>query len=37
MKRDQASADIEIRYREKSLRLKCLVDTGASLSIISKS
>ncbi len=36
MKRDQVSADVEIRYREKSLKLKCLVDTGASLSVISK-
>ncbi|MBS7610318.1 hypothetical protein KEJ19_07160 [Candidatus Bathyarchaeota archaeon] len=32
----QATADVEIRYKEKTLELKCLVDTGASRSVISK-
>ncbi len=36
MKIGQALADVEIRYKERTLKLKCLVDTGASRSIISK-
>ena len=36
MKTEQAIADVEIRYREKGLRLKALVDTDVSRSIISK-
>ena len=35
MKTEQALADVEIRCGEKALRLKALVDTGASRSIIS--
>ena len=35
MKTEQALADVEIRCGEKTLRLKALVDTGASRSIIS--
>ncbi|MGQ9469246.1 MAG: retropepsin-like aspartic protease [Nitrososphaerales archaeon] len=36
MKIEQATADVEVRYREKIFELKCLVDTGASKSVISK-
>lgn len=36
MKTEQAIADIKIGYKEKALELKCLVDTGASRSVISK-
>jgi len=36
MKPEQAIADIEIGYGEKVIRRKCLVDTGTSRSIISK-
>ena len=36
MKTEQATAEVEIRYKEKTLKPKCLVDTGASKSIISK-
>jgi len=35
VKTEQALADVEIRCGEKALRLKALVDTGASRSIIS--
>jgi len=35
VKTEQALADVEIRCGEKTLRLKALVDTGASRSIIS--
>jgi predicted aspartyl protease len=33
---EQAVAEVELRYGGKTVRLKCLVDTGASRSIISK-
>jgi predicted aspartyl protease len=36
MKTEQAVADVEIRYGGKALRLRALVDTGASRSIISR-
>jgi len=36
MKREQATGEVELRYGEKTLELKCLIDTGASLSVISK-
>jgi len=36
MKTEQAAAEVEIRYGEKAVRLKCLVDSGASKSVISK-
>jgi len=36
VKTEQAAAAVEIRYGEKALKLKCLVDTGASRSVISK-
>jgi len=36
MKTEQALADVLIRYGEKAVRLKALVDSGASRSIISK-
>lgn len=36
MKAEQATAEVEVSYREKTVRLKCLVDTGASRSVISK-
>ena len=35
MKTEQAFADIEIRYGEKAVRLRGLVDSGASRSVIS--
>jgi predicted aspartyl protease len=36
MKPEQAIADVEIRYKGKAIKLKSLVDTGASRSVISK-
>jgi predicted aspartyl protease len=36
VKTEQAIANVEIRHGEKTLELKCLVDTGASKSVISK-
>jgi len=36
MKTEQAIGDVEIRYGEKVIKFKCLVDTGASRSVISK-
>lgn len=36
MKTEQATAEVEIRYGEKAVRLKCLIDSGASKSVISK-
>lgn len=36
MKPEQAVADVELRYADKSVKLKSLVDTGASRSVISK-
>jgi len=36
MKAEQATGEVEIRCKGKTLRLRCLVDTGASLSVISK-
>jgi len=36
MKTEQVLADVEIGYKGKALKIKCLLDTGASLSIISK-
>ena len=36
MKTEQAIANVEIRYGEKTLKLKGLVDTGASKSVVSK-
>jgi len=36
VKTEQALADVEIRYGGKSVKLKCLVDSGASRSVISK-
>ena len=36
MKTEQAMGDVEIRYGEKVIKFKCLVDTGASRSVISK-
>jgi hypothetical protein len=36
MKPEQAMADIELRHKDKLVKLKALVDTGASKSIISK-
>jgi len=36
MRREEATAEVEVRYKEKTHELKCLVDTGASLSVISK-
>ncbi len=36
MKVEQALADVEVRYKEKGMKLKCIIDTGASRSVISK-
>ncbi len=36
MKVEQAIADVQLRFRDRSVRLKALVDTGASRSVISK-
>ena len=36
MKIEQATAEVEIRYGGRTLKLKCLVDTGASTSLISR-
>jgi predicted aspartyl protease len=36
MRTEQATANVEIMYEGRKIELKCLVDTGASLSIISK-
>ena len=35
MKPEHAFADVELKYGDKSVRLKALVDTGASKSVIS--
>jgi hypothetical protein len=36
MKTEQAIAEIILKYGEKTVKLKCLVDIGASRSVISK-
>ncbi|MEM3833372.1 MAG: retropepsin-like aspartic protease [Thermoprotei archaeon] len=36
MKPEQANADVKLRYGDKSIELKAIVDTGASKSVISK-
>lgn len=36
MKPEQATADVKLRYGDKYIELKVLVDTGASKSVISK-
>ncbi len=36
MRAEQALAEVELRHRGRSIRLKALVDTGASKSVISK-
>ncbi|MEM0267112.1 MAG: retropepsin-like aspartic protease [Thermofilaceae archaeon] len=36
MKPEQAIANVELRHRDKAVKIKALVDTGASKSIISK-
>jgi predicted aspartyl protease len=36
MKTEQAIAEAILKYGEKTVKLKCLVDTGASRSVISK-
>jgi len=36
MKPEQATADVKLRYGDKSIELKVLVDTGVSKSVISK-
>ena len=36
MRAEQALADVELRHRGRSVRLKALVDTGASKSVISR-
>ena len=36
MKPNQATADVKLRYGDKFIELKVLVDTGASKSVISK-
>lgn len=36
MKTEHAVADVELRYGGRTVELKCLVDTGASRSVISK-
>ena len=36
MKTEQAIANVELRYKGKVVKLKALVDTGASKSVISK-
>jgi len=36
MRIEQATANVELRFKDKSVKLKALVDTGASRSVISK-
>lgn len=36
MKPEQAIADVELRHGDKLVKLKALVDTGVSKSIVSK-
>jgi hypothetical protein len=36
MKTEQAIAEVILKYGEKTVKLKCLADTGASRSVISK-
>jgi hypothetical protein len=36
MKPEQATADVEVRYGDKTIKLKCLVDTGVSRSVMPK-
>jgi len=36
MKLEQAIADVELKFKDKNVKLKALVDTGASKSVISK-
>jgi len=36
LRAEQALADVELRHRGRSVRLKALVDTGASKSVISR-
>lgn len=36
MKPEQAIANVELRYGDKAVKIKALVDTGASKSVISK-
>ncbi len=36
MKPEQAIADVELKYGSKSVKIRALVDTGASRSVISK-
>lgn len=36
MKVEQVTADVELRYGERRIRLKSLVDAGASISLISR-
>jgi len=36
MRAEQASARVELRFKDRSVKLKALVDTGASRSVISK-
>jgi len=36
MKPEQTIADVELKFKDKSVKLKALVDTGASKSVISK-
>ena len=36
MRADQALADVELEHEEKAIKLKALVDTGASRSVISR-
>jgi len=36
MRVEQAVADVELKFKDKSVMLKALVDTGASRSVISK-
>ena len=37
MRVERATADVVLKFKDKSVRLKALVDTGASKSVISKS
>jgi len=36
MKLDEAVAEVELRFDDKSVKVKALVDTGASRSVMSK-
>lgn len=36
MRAEQAYADVQLRFKDKSLRVKALVDTGASRSVASR-